>query len=435
MSAQPEMAPALVLPDTADSRTSRSIVAGTIGNAVEAFDWMIYTTFAVYFAKQFFPADNETATLLSAFVVFAIGFAARPLGGWALGAFADRVGRRSGLMLGIMAMAGSSLVIAVLPTYAHIGLAAPILMALMRMLQGLSVGGEYATATLFLAESAPAGERGYYGSFQFFSVAAGMLAASALAMVMTNTMTREMIEAWGWRIPFALGGCSALVGVWMRRRMEETPAFEKLRREGRVQRRSLWWTWVHYPKAVLRLVGVTVLGAFSFYLFVSFMPVNAIHHAGATPSIAFAASTVAIALFMVAQPIFGALSDRIGRRPQLILFALGYLLFLYPVVMSIGPGFVSMLLVESFGLLLYGLYTAIAPAVMVELFPTEVRGVGIGANYNLVVAVLGGTTPFLMTSAEAHHHAGWFLAYVCVGALIGLITFWTMPETAGSEIS
>jgi MFS transporter, MHS family, alpha-ketoglutarate permease len=438
MNAQPEFARELPAAPTTPAITRRqwvsSIVAGTIGNAVEAFDWMIYTAFAIYFGKQFFPSDNSTVTLLSAFAVFAVGFAMRPLGGWAMGAFSDRFGRRSGLMLTILAMAGSSLIIAFLPTYSSIGILAPILLTSLRMLQGLSVGGEYSAATLFLAESAPPKRRGFFTSFQFGSVAVGMLLSSAMSWAMAHYMSRDALEAWGWRVPFFIGGCGALVGFWMRRHVAETASFEQLKREGRVNPRSLWWTWSHHPKAVLRLVGITVLGAFSFYLFVSFMPVYAIRHAGAHPEDAFAASTVTIAIFMITQPLFGALSDRIGRRPQLIVFALGYLLFLYPVIRSIGPSFGSMLLVECFGMLLYGLYTAIAPAVMAELFPTEVRGVGIGAAYNLVVALLGGTTPYLMTAAQTHQREGWFIAYVCVGALIGLVTFWRMPETVGIEL-
>ncbi|HKT99432.1 MAG TPA: MFS transporter [Paraburkholderia sp.] len=416
-------------------RTSQSIVAATIGSTVETFDWMIYTTFAIYFAKQFFPSENSTASLLAAFAVFAIGFFARPVGGWLLGAFADRAGRRRGMMVGVWAMSASSFIIAVLPTYATIGMAAPILMTLARILQGLSVGGEYATATLFLAESAPNHKRGYYSSFQFLSVAGGILLASGFALIMTRVMTKEEIETWGWRIPFVIGGFGALIGVYMRRRMQETAAFEKARIEGRVQKRSPIWCWMHYPRATLRLVGVTILGAFSFYIFVSFIPVYAIHHAHADAGTTFAASTVCMVIFMVTQPLFGALSDRIGRRPQLIVFALGYLLFLYPVIVSIGTSFMSILSVELFGMLLYGLYTAVAPAVMVELFPTEVRGVGIGSTYNLIVALLGGTTPYLMTIADEHRHTGWFIAYVCFGALISLITYLKMPETRGIELS
>jgi MHS family alpha-ketoglutarate permease-like MFS transporter len=430
-----DLAPVLGLDDskTVNQHPVWSLIVATIGNALEAFDFSIYATFVVYFDKQFFPAQNVTAAQLAAFAVFALGFAARPLGGWAFGALADHIGRRASLMIGITLMGCASLVIAILPTYASAGLLAPVLLTTVRLLQGLSFGGEYAAATVFLAEAAPPKQRGFYASFQFCSFAAGILVASSLALVMTHLATRETLEAWGWRIPFAIGGICALVGLWMRMHMTETEAFEKLRASG-APKRSLWWTWTHHPREVARFLGVTVLGAFGFYLFTTFMPAYAIRHVGATPSTTYAATTVTIAIFMLSQPLFGALSDRIGRRPQLIVFALGYLLLLYPVMKSVGPSFMSILLVELFGMLLYGLYSSIAPAIMAEIFPTEVRSIGIGATYNIVVAVLGGTTPYLMTLAAAHQREGWFIAYVCVGALIGLITYWRMPETAGIKI-
>jgi len=424
----------LPVAEAAWKKSAHAIFAGSVGNAVEWFDWSIYTSFAMYFGKQFFPAGNETASLLATFAVFAVGFGMRPLGGWVIGAFSDRYGRRSALTLTIVMMAGSSLVIALLPTYKTIGVLAPILMTVLRMLQGLSVGGEYGAATTFLTESAPANRRGFYGSFLFFSVAVGLLTASALAWAMTDYMSRQTLEAYGWRIPFLLGSCGSVIGFWIRRNVAETESFEKLRRSGGIKHLSLLWTWTHHRSAVLRLLGISVLGAFSFYLFISFMPIYAIRHAGAIPTDAFAASTASIAIFMISQPFFGALSDRFGRRPQLMVFASLYLLFLYPVVMSIGPGFQSMLLVECFGLLSYGLYSAIAPSIMAELFNTDVRGVGIGAAYNLVVALLGGTTPYLMTWLQSVHREGWFLAYVCVGAAVSLITYWRMPETKGTTL-
>jgi MFS transporter, MHS family, alpha-ketoglutarate permease len=421
----------LLAAPVARKQSARAIFAGSIGNTLEWFDWSVYTAFAIYFSKQFFPADNDTASLLATFAVFAVGFALRPLGGWAIGVYSDRYGRRNALTITIVMMGGSSLLISVLPTYSTIGILAPILMTVLRMLQGLSVGGEYGAATTFLAESAPAGRRGFYGSFLFVSIAAGLLAASAMAWAMTHLMPREALEAWGWRIPFFIGGCGAIIGFWMRRNVAETEAFEKLRRRGRIERRSLLWTWTHHRSAVLRLVGISVLGAFSFYLFIIFMPIYAISHVGAVPTEAFAASTASIAIFMISQPFFGSLSDRFGRRPQLIVFAAAYLLFLYPVVTSLSAGFWSMLLVECFGLLTYALYSSIAPSIMTELFSTEVRGVGIGTAYNLVVALLGGTTPYLMTWLQSIHQEGWFLGYVCAGAAVSLITYWRMPETRG----
>jgi len=435
MSAYPEVRSELADEQALAKRPSKVIFAGSIGNVVEWFDWSVYSAFAIYFSKQFFPSGNDTAALLATFAVFAIGFAMRPLGGWVIGSFSDRYGRRSALTLTVIMMAGSSLLISLLPTYGTIGWLAPVLLTVLRMAQGLSVGGEYGAATIFLAESAPAKRRGFYSSFLFFSIAAGLLVASAFASAMTHLLSTAQLEAWGWRVPFFVGGCGALVGFWMRRNVGETQAFEQLRHKGGNQGRSLRWTWTHHRSAVLRLVGISVLGAFSFYLFISYMPVYAIRQAGAQPADAFAASTASIAIFMLAQPLFGALSDRFGRRPQLIVFAAAYMVFLYPVVTSIRADFVSMLLVECFGLLTYGLYSSIAPAVMAELFSTEVRGIGIGTAYNLVVALLGGTTPYLMTWLQSTRHEGWFLAYVCLGAAISLITYLRMPETRGVPLS
>jgi MHS family alpha-ketoglutarate permease-like MFS transporter len=303
-----------------------------------------------------------------------------------------------------------------------------------RLVQGLSVGGEYGAATTFLTESAPHDRRGFYGSFLFVSISLGLLLASGTAWLLTQLLDREALEQYGWRIPFFIGGCASLIGLWMRRGVEETQVFQRMKAKGRTSRRSLLWVWRHHRRAVLLLMGTSILPAFSFYLFVSYIPVYAIHRAGADASVAFKASTIAIALFMFAQPAFGALSDRLGRKPQLILYACAYLLFLYPVVTSIGSGLWSILLVECFGLLAYGLYSAIAPTLMAELFDSEVRGIGIGAFYNLVVALLGGTTPYIMTWLQAMHREGWFLLYVCFGAFITLVTFCRMPETRGASI-
>ena len=263
----------------------------------------------------------------------------------------------------------------------------------------------------------------------------GLLLASGLAWMMSQFLTREALEAWGWRVPFFLGGCGSLVGFWMRRNVEETLAFRKAKAKGPHKRQSVIGVWRDHPRAILLLVGTSILPAFSFYLFVAYMPIYAVKHAGAAPSTAFAASTLSIVVFMLAQPAFGALSDRIGRRPQLIVYALGYLLFLYPVFHAVGPSFMRMLLVGCFGLLLYGLYSAIAPALMAELFSTEIRGVGIGAAYNLVVALVGGTTPWLMMRLESIGQQDWFIGYVAFGAVVTLIAFYCMPEKAGTELT
>ncbi|QBH20951.1 MFS transporter [Alcaligenes faecalis] len=411
----------------------RTIVAGSVGNAVEWFDWTIYASFAIFFSSQFFPEGNETTALLASFGIFAVGFFMRPIGGWLLGIFSDRYGRKAALGLTILMMAGGSLIIAVTPTYAAIGLAAPLLLTLARLLQGLSLGGEYASATTFLTEMAPPHRRGFYSSFVFFSAAVGILAASAVGWVLTTWLTRAEMAAWGWRIPFLLGALGGVVGLWIRRSIPETEAFSESKKAG-VEKQPLRTLLREYPREVLRIIGFSVLTTFAFYIFVAYVPTYAIRHVQADPKVAFAANTVALIVFMVVQPLFGALSDRIGRKPQLIVFAAGYLFFFYPLMSTLGPSFGSILLVELFGLVLYAMYTSIGPAIMSEQFSTSVRAVGIGAPYNLMVALLGGTTPYLLTWLQSNGLERWFFYYVLAGALITLVTFIRMPETVGQKL-
>lgn len=419
--------------DPAPVSRVRTIVAGSVGNAVEWFDWTIYASFAIFFSSQFFPEGNETTALLASFGIFAVGFFMRPVGGWLLGIFSDRYGRKAALGLTILMMAGGSLIIAVTPTFATIGLAAPLLLTLARLLQGLSLGGEYASATTFLTEMAPPHRRGFYSSFVFFSAAVGILMASAVGWVLTTWLTRAEMAEWGWRVPFLIGALGGLAGLWIRRSIPETEAFSKSKKEG-VEKQPLRTLLRDHPIEVLRIIGFSVLTTFAFYIFVAYVPTYAIRHVQADPKVAFAANTVALIVFMVVQPLFGALSDRIGRKPQLIVFAAGYLIFFYPLMTTLGPSFGSILLVELFGLVLYAMYTSIGPAIMSEQFPTSVRAVGIGAPYNLMVALLGGTTPYLLTWLQSNGMERWFFYYVLAGAVITLFTFIRMPETVGQKL-
>ncbi|MHB9703605.1 MFS transporter [Alcaligenes aquatilis] len=419
--------------DPAPVSRVRTIVAGSVGNAVEWFDWTIYASFAIFFSSQFFPDGNETTALLASFGIFAVGFFMRPIGGWLLGIFSDRYGRKAALGLTILMMAGGSLIIAVTPTYAAIGLAAPLLLTLARLLQGLSLGGEYASATTFLTEMAPPHRRGFYSSFVFFSAAVGILAASAVGWVLTTWLSRAEMAEWGWRIPFLLGALGGVAGLWIRRSIPETEAFSESKKAG-VEKQPLRTLLREYPVEVLRIIGFSILTTFAFYIFVAYVPTYAIRHVQADPKVAFAANTVALIVFMVVQPLFGALSDRIGRKPQLIVFAAGYLFFFYPLMSTLGPSFGSILTVELFGLVLYAMYTSIGPAIMSEQFPTSVRAVGIGAPYNLMVALLGGTTPYLLTWLQSNGLERWFFYYVLAGAVITLITFIRMPETVGKKL-
>ncbi len=406
------------------------ILAGTVGNAIEWFDWTIYATFAVFFAKQFFPSDDPTASLLATFAIFAVGFFMRPLGGIVLGIFSDRYGRKAALAATIIMMAGGSLMIGLSPTYESIGIFAPIILVLARLLQGLSLGGEFASAATYLSEMAPKNKRGFYSSFMFFSSAIGILMASGLAWALTSTLTETQMSEYGWRIPFILGAIGGLVGMWIRK---SVPDSEMTHKKESVKN-PLVVLIKRHPKETLRIVGISILTTFAFYIFVVYVPTYAIKVLGAEPQTAFAANTVGLIIFMLCQPVFGWLSDKIGRKPQLIVFAVGYLVFFYPIIKWMDGTFASILLVELFGLVLYALYTAIGPAVMSEQFPTEVRAVGIGAPYNLMVALLGGTTPYVLTWLQSIGKQDYFYFMVLVGSLLTLITFMKMPETAGKGL-
>jgi len=354
----------------------------------------------------------------------------RPAGGWLLGVYADRRGRRAALALSVTMMSIGSLVMALLPTYAAIGLAAPVLATLARLLQGLSVGGEFAAACSFLAETAPKNRRGFHGSFLFFGTGVGLICASGMTWLLSRVLDHAQMVSFGWRIPFLVGALGSLLAFWIRMRVGETEAFTSAQRKHADAQASLRLLFTQYGKQLWTLVGISILGAFSFYLFIVYVPVYAIHRSGAAPAVAYAASTVSLIIFTAVQPLFGMLSDRFGRRPQMIVMAAAYVVFLYPVVLSTGSTFWSILPVELFGTLFYALFTAIAPAVFAELFSTEVRSLGIGLPFNLVVALLGGTTPYLMTWLQSHGHERWFLVYVCVGSAVSLITYVLMKETA-----
>lgn len=415
---------------TGNVSQKKVILAGTIGNAIEWFDWTIYATFAVFFSKQFFPAGDPTASLLATFAIFAVGFFMRPLGGIVLGIFSDRFGRKAALAATIIMMAGGSLMIALSPTFETIGIFAPIILVLARLLQGLSLGGEFASAATYLSEMAPKNKRGFYSSFMFFSSAIGILLASSMAWFLTSTLNDQQMNDFGWRIPFIIGALGGLVGMWIRK---SVPDSEMTHSKNPVKN-PLAKLIKNYPKETMRIVGISILTTFAFYIFVVYVPTYAIKTLGAEPKVAFAANTIAMVIFMLCQPLFGLLSDKFGRKPQLIIFAVGYLLFFYPVIKWMDASFSSILLAEMFGLILYALYTSIGPAVMSEQFPTEVRAVGIGAPYNLMVALLGGTTPYVLTWLQSIGKQDYFYFIVLVGALLTLITFMKMPETAGKGL-
>jgi MFS transporter, MHS family, alpha-ketoglutarate permease len=412
----------------------RTLIAASVGNAIEWYDWTIYATFSIFFATQIFPKENAALALISTLATYALAFFFRPLGGWLLGRFADLRGRRTAMMLTIALMAAGSLAIGLLPTFAMVGWLAPVLLLLARIAQGMSLGGEVSNASAYLAEIAPPERRGRYSSFFYISTGTAVLLASLLGALLTATLSKEELASYGWRIPFVIGGVLGLIGLWLRRAMPETDQFEENKAKAEALRHPLLTTLREHPKAVGQLVGFTLLSTLCYYTFFSALTPFAVSSRGAEAGEVFLALSVATALFVALQYPMGLLSDRFGRKPQLLVWSAATALLVVPLSWLIGPGVGNLLVVFSVGLGLYTMMTSIAPAIMSELFPTELRGLGIGAWYNLTVALFGGTAPLVIQSLSAAGLADAFFYYVAAGAAIAFLVILTLPETRGEVL-
>ncbi|MBW4720852.1 MFS transporter [Saccharothrix obliqua] len=408
----------------------RTLVAASAGNAIEWYDWSVYATFSIYFATQIFPKDNEQLALINTLATYALAFFFRPLGGYLLGRFADLRGRRTAMLLTIVLMAGGSVAIAVLPTYAQVGWLAPVLLVVARIAQGLSLGGEVSNASAYLAEIAPADRRGRYSAFFYISTGSALLVASLLGFGLARSLDAEQLASYGWRIPFLIGGVLGLAGLWLRRSLEETEQFTENRAKAERLRRPLWTTLRQHPRAVGQLVGFSMLSTLCYYTFFSALTPFAVTTRKADAGDVFLALSVATVLFIALQYPMGALSDRIGRKPQLLVWSAVTAVLVVPLSTLIGPGLGGLLVVFCVGLALYTAMTSIAPAVMSELFPTELRGLGIGAWYNLTVALFGGTAPLVIKLLPGTS----FFWYVAVGAAVAFAVILTLPETRGSRL-
>ncbi len=414
----------------------RTLVAASVGNAVEWYDWTVFATFSIYFATQIFSADNESLAFVGTFATYALAFFFRPLGGMLLGRYADLHGRKQAMLLTIALMAGGSLVISALPTYDQVGWLAPVLLLVARIAQGMSLGGEVSNASAYLAEIAPADRRGRYSSFFYISTGSAVLLASLLGALLASSLSQAQLASWGWRVPFLVGGLLGLVGLWLRRDMAETEQFEENRAKAQALRNPLLTTLREHPRAVAQLIGFTLLSTLSYYTFFSALTPFAVKQQGLDDGMVFWALSVATALFVVLQYPFGWTADRFGRKPQMLVWAGLIAVLVVPMSTLIRPGasFGSVLLVFCFGLGLYAIFASIAPAIMSELFPTELRGLGIGAWYNLTVAVFGGTAPLVIQWLGDAGHGDWFFWYVAAGAVVAFLAILTLPETKGSVL-
>ncbi|MET0136451.1 MAG: MFS transporter [Kibdelosporangium sp.] len=429
--------PAAVRPAKLDPKRRKAIIAGSVGNAVEFVDWAVYTTFSSIFARHFFPPGNDGAALLSTLAIFAVGFVIRPVGAVVMGAYADRHGRKKGLVLTIGLMAGATFVIGVSPSYSQVGIAAPIILVLARMAQGFAAGGEFGSASAFLVESAAPGRRAFAGSWQQVSVGAGILIASGMGAVVTSALPRSAVDSWGWRLAFVVASLLGLVGLWLRRSIDETESFRRgeSRDTGSGQRRHPFVRMLReHPKATLRVFGLNVAGVVLYNMWLTYLPTYAAVSTGIPLSKALLANVIGLITFVVLLPFAGLLSDKVGRKPTMVAFAGGFLVFGWPAFQLLTGDFWLLLLVQVVGLVLLLGYSANVAAIMAEQFPPQVRATGIGLPYALSVAIFGGTVPYLTTWMTTNGYGTWVWLYCAIAAAVGLAIYLTMPETKDKTI-
>jgi MHS family alpha-ketoglutarate permease-like MFS transporter len=412
----------------------RAIFGGSVGNLVEWYDWYTYSAFALYFSAAFFPPANATAQLLNAAAVFAVGFFVRPIGSWLLGSYADRHGRKAALTASVLLMCGGSLLVAVTPSYATIGLAAPALLVTARVLQGISVGGEYGASATYLSERAGRTARGFFSSFQYVTLILGQLLALAVLLLLQGLLSEAQLLAWGWRIPFVIGAAAAVVAVWLRRSLDETASFRAARAqagEGARAAASPLRFLLRHPRAVAATFGLTAGGTLAFYVFTTYAQKFLVNTTGFSKAAASQVNAASLVVFMCVQPVFGALSDRVGRRPLLLAFGLLGTLGTVPVLTALEtvatPLHAFLLLTAA--LVAVSGYTSINAVVKAELYPTEVRALGVALPYSIAVSLFGGTAEYVALALKQAGRERWFYWYATAVIAASLAVYAVMPDT------
>ncbi|MCH4569967.1 MFS transporter [Bacillus sp. ES1-5] len=413
------------------NRVAGNIFKGSVGNLIEWYDWYVYSAFAVYFSAEFFPKGDPTSQLLNTAAIFAVGFLMRPIGSLLMGRYADRHGRRAALTLSITVMAGGSLIIACTPSYESIGIMAPIILVLARLLQGLSLGGEYGTSATYLSEMASSGRRGFYSSFQYVTLVAGQMVALGVQIVLQQLLSEPDMKAWGWRIPFIIGAMGAVAVLWLRRTMDESEQFANIKSQNRENAGTVRALMKH-PKAVLTVVGLTLGGTVAFYTYTTYLQKFMVNTVGLPKEVVSWINFVALLIFVVLQPIAGLLSDKIGRRPLLMAFGILGTLLTAPIFFFMEKTTEPMVafLLMMVGLIIVTGYTSINAIVKAELFPTEIRALGVGLPYALTVAIFGGTAEFIALWLKSIGMESLFYFYVAGCIAISFITYWRMDESS-----
>jgi MFS transporter, MHS family, alpha-ketoglutarate permease len=420
----------------ANRRRLFNILGGSAGNLVEWFDWYVYAAFALYFAPVFFPKGDATAQLLNTAAIFAVGFVMRPIGAWAMGIYADHRGRKAGLTLSVSLMCVGSLLIAVAPGYASAGVLSPAILVIARIIQGLSLGGEYGSSATYLSEMANREHRGFWSSFQYVTIIGGQLTALALLVVLQATIGEAAMQAWGWRIGFAAGAVLAVVVFFIRRRLDETLSYENVASRSDRRRSTLGTLFRDHPREVLLVLALTAGGTAAFYAYTIYLQKFLANTSGFDRVTASRIMTVALTIMLLIQPLAGRISDSIGRKPMMIFFGVGATLLTYPLFSALErthevlPAF---LLVMAALVIVTG-YTSINAIIKAEMFPADIRALGVALPYAIANAIFGGTAEYVALWFKDAGHERWFYIYISALAACSLIAYVRMRETKTTSL-
>jgi MHS family alpha-ketoglutarate permease-like MFS transporter len=455
-------------------RRIKAILGGSAGNLVEWYDWFAYSAFTLYFVDHFFPKGDRTAQLLQAAAIFAVGFLARPIGAWAMGFFADRIGRRAALAFAVALMSIGSFAIALIPSFATIGVWAPITLMAARVLQGLSVGGQYGASATYMSEMAGKHRRGFWSSFQYVTLIMGQLGATVVLLVLQHTLTKADLSDWGWRIPFAIGGVLAIAVFWVQWRLEESTSFTSMDKADRSRLDPVHMRWVlillgvalaicaalfasgnpnamtlsvavlvvwqfslaaplvaKHPAETLMVLGLTAAGSLAFYAYTTYMPKFLVNTAHFSKDTATAISAGALLIYMCAQPLMGMLSDRFGRRTNLIIAFSLTTLMTYPILSTLAHTTSAW---AAFGMvtalcLFHSGYSSVSAVVKSELFPTAIRAMGVALPYAIANTIFGGTAEYVALWFKSQQVESGFYIYVSAVTAVGLLIALRIRDT------
>ena len=422
------------MPETA-GRPPRSrlknILGGSAGNLVEWFDWYVYSAFALYFASSFFPKGDQTAQLLQTAAIFAVGFIMRPIGAWLMGVYADHRGRKAGLTLSVSLMCAGSLLIAIAPTHSQVGLLSPAILLIARVIQGLSLGGEYGSSATYMSEIADRERRGFWSSFLYVTIIGGQLSALALLVFLQAVLGEQAMHDWGWRIGFAAGGVLAIVVFFIRRRLDETLSYENVVAQAERRRSSIRNLFRDHPREALLVIAITAGGTASFYAYTIYLQKFLANTSGFDKATASQIMTVALAVMLLLQPLAGRLSDIVGRRPLMIGFGVCGMLFTYPIFATLAE---TRTAGAAFALVMAGLvmltgYTSINAIVKAELFPADIRALGVALPFAIANTIFGGTAEYIALWLKNIGHERWFYIYISLLCAVYLIAVLRMRET------